>query len=119
MGFVGSSPPRIDGVEKVTGSAKYIDDISFPKMLHGATVRSTIPHGKIRSIKYDPSFDWSQIIRVDASDIPGENVIALIEKDQPCLADGIVRHVAEPIVLLAAENKKTLIEALRSVSVEY
>ena len=44
---VGTNVRRKDGDAKVTGAAKYIDDLTFPGMLYGATVRSTIPRGKI------------------------------------------------------------------------
>jgi len=54
---------------------------------------------------------------VDHRDIPGENTIALIEKDQPCLVNGTVRHAAEPILLLAHESREALVAA--DVRVDY
>lgn len=89
---VGQSPPRVDGEEKVTGRALYLDDMQFAAQLWGRTIRSSVAHGLIKKVRFDPSFDWARITRVTASDIPGENVIHLIEDDQPCLADGLVRH---------------------------
>ncbi len=50
MAVVGRNVPRRDGVEKVTGAAKYVDDLVFPGMLHGRTVRSTIACGRIRAV---------------------------------------------------------------------
>ena len=47
---VGKSVPRIDGKGIVTGQTKYAFDISFPNMLVGKMIRSTIPHGRILSI---------------------------------------------------------------------
>src|SRR5215831_18703145 len=118
MGVVGRSPPRLDGVDKVTGRALYLDDINFPGQLWGRTVRSQVAHGRIRSLRFDDAFDWTGITRVTAKDIPGENVVHLIEDDQPCLADGVVRHCEEPIALLAAEDRERLDEALSHVHVE-
>ncbi len=40
MDTVGTSPIRVDGVDKVRGAARYIDDIDYPGMLYGATVRT-------------------------------------------------------------------------------
>ncbi len=40
MANVGSNVPRTDGVDKVIGAAKYVDDLTFPDMLFGVTVRS-------------------------------------------------------------------------------
>jgi carbon-monoxide dehydrogenase large subunit len=51
---VGKPVPRKEGREKVTGEAKYVDDLSFPGMLHGATVRSRVAHGRIRGIEFPP-----------------------------------------------------------------
>ena len=61
---VGTNVLRAEGLEKVTGEARYIDDLTFPGMLHGHTVRSTIAHGKILGVDRDPAFDWTGIVRV-------------------------------------------------------
>src|SRR5215470_11890517 len=117
-GAVGRSPPRLDGVDKVTGRALYLDDIHFSGQLWGRTVRSPVAHGRIKSVRFDDAFDWTGITRVTAKDIPGDNVVHLIEDDQPCLADGVVRHCEEPIALLAADDRERLDEALAHVEVE-
>ena len=75
---VGKAVPRTEGVDKISGAAKYIDDIGFPGMIYGATVRSTIPRGKIESVTLDPAFDWSGFTVVDHRDIPGKNLVAMI-----------------------------------------
>ena len=46
--IIGTSVPRKEGREKVTGQAQYVDDMLLPDMLHGATVRSQVPRGKIK-----------------------------------------------------------------------
>jgi len=117
--ILGASPLRKEGRAKVLGAAKYTDDISVPGMWFGATVRSTIPRGTIRSITFAPEIDWSQFAIVRASDIPGENTIVHLTKDHPCLADKAVNHPDEPILLLAHPNKTALIAAVRSVHIEY
>jgi CO/xanthine dehydrogenase Mo-binding subunit len=117
--IIGKSVPRKEGRDKVTGAARYIDDISLPGMLYGATVRSRIPRGVIKKISFDPQFDWSEFVIVAANDIPGKNCIALIGDDQPCLADGMVNHPEEPILLLAHEGRHMLRQAIEAVSIEY
>src|SRR6476660_184003 len=105
---VGASVARVDGVAKVTGRARYLDDLDAANQAwHGATVRSTIAHGVLEAIDRDPAFDWSQVVVVTAADIPGKNVITLIEDDQPALVPigGTVRHVDEPIALVAAPTR--------------
>ncbi len=115
MPSVGRSIPRRDGPDKVTGAAKYIDDLRFPGMIHGRTVRSSVACGRIRRIRHE--FDPAGFTVVDYHDIPGRNLVALIADDQPCLAEREVRHAAEPILLLAHQDRERLLEA--RVEVEY
>ncbi len=117
--IVGAPVPRKEGVDKLVGRACYVDDMEREGMWYGATVRSTIPRGLIRSIAFDRRIDWSQFTVVSAVDIPGENIIQLIIADQPCLADGKVNHCEEPILLLAHPDKHKLCEALSGVKIEY
>jgi CO/xanthine dehydrogenase Mo-binding subunit len=117
--IVGVSVPRKEGHDKVTGKAQYIDDMALPGMLYGATVRSQVPRGKIRKITFGPGIAWNEFVVVTAKDIPGKNFIALIVDDQPCLADGIVNHPEEPVLLLAHPNRHLLPQAVNAVSIEY
>ena len=117
--IIGASAPRMEGRGKVTGQAKYVDDIALPDMLYGATVRSRIPRGKIKKITFGRGIDWQEYAIVSAKDIPGKNCIALIEEDQPCLADGMVNHPEEPILLLAHADRHILVKAVEAVSIEY
>src|SRR6266853_4290866 len=103
---VGRNVLRKEGRDKVSGAARYIDDLSFPNLLHARTIRSTIPAGDITNIAFN--FDTTGFTIVDSRDIPGRNIVALIEDDQPCLAERTIRHVAEPILIIAHENRDTL-----------
>jgi len=115
MAAVGQSVERKDGIGKATGTTRYADDIVLPGMLHGRTIRSTIPRGTIRSIRLD--FDPAGFTIVDHRDIPHRNIVDLIEQDQPFLVERDIRHMAEPILLLAHENLETLHAA--RVVIEY
>ena len=129
MTLVGKSIPRKEGRKKVTGAALYVDDLKFDGMLHGVTVRSSIARGRIKNISFnqppataggtDRAIPWDEFTIVTAKDIPGENHVALILNDQPYLADEIVNHPEEPIVLLAHHDKYLLEEARRHVSIDY
>ena len=74
MPAVGTNVKRKDGIGKATGRAKYVDDLVFPGMLHGRTVRATIPNGRINAIRFD--FDTTGFTICDHHDIPGKNVVA-------------------------------------------
>jgi CO/xanthine dehydrogenase Mo-binding subunit len=106
---VGQSVPRKEGIGKATGAARYADDLGFPGMLYGRTVRTTIPCGTIDSVRLD--FDRSGFTVVDHTDVPGRNVVALIEDDQPFLVEREVRHGAEPVLLLAHADREVLLGA--------
>ena len=116
--IVGTSVPRREGRDKVTGRAQYVDDLVMPGMLFGATVRSRIPRGKIKKITFGAGLQWNEFVIVSAKDIPGKNCIALIEDDQPCLADGLVNHPEEPILLLAHADRHLLPKAVQAITVE-
>src|SRR5438046_204309 len=118
MNLVGKSVPRKEGRKKVTGAALYVDDLKFDGMLHGVTVRSSIPRGRIRQISFEGDIRWDEFTVVTAKDIPGENYVALILNDQPYLAGEVVNHPEEPIVLLAHADKYLLEEARRHVRIE-
>jgi CO/xanthine dehydrogenase Mo-binding subunit len=115
---VGRPVPRTEGRAKVTGAARYVDDLSFPGMIHGATVRSNVPRGRIKNISFGEGVPWEEFTVVTARDIPGENAVALILLDQPYLAAEFVNHPEEPIVLLAHPDKHLLERARRAVSIE-
>jgi CO/xanthine dehydrogenase Mo-binding subunit len=116
MRSVGKNVRRKDGDAKVTGDAKYIDDLRFPNMLFGATIRSTIPHGEITARHVDLP---NGFVVADYRDIPGRNIVALIDDDQPCLVERMVNHVAEPVLLVAHDVREQLPSAAQHISFEY
>jgi CO/xanthine dehydrogenase Mo-binding subunit len=115
---IGRSVPRREGRAKVTGSARYVDDVTLPGMMHGATVRSTSARGNIRDIRFDPTIPWDEFVIVTAADIPGLNRVALIVDDQPYLADERINHPEEPVVLLAHRDRQMVELARRHVSID-
>jgi CO/xanthine dehydrogenase Mo-binding subunit len=116
--YFGQSVIRKEGREKVTGRARYVDDLTVPDMLHGVTVRSSIPRGRIRAIRFEDGIPWNEFTVVTAADIPGKNEVALIEHDQQCLAAEVFNHPEEAIVLLAHPDKYLLEEARRAVQID-
>ena len=116
--IIGQSVQRKEGRDKVTGATRYVDDLVFPDMLFGATVRSPIARGRIRNIEFTGNLPWHEFTIVTAKDIPGANCTALILDDQPCLADEFVNHPEEPILLLAHPDKYLLEEARRAVKLD-
>ena len=97
---------RREGIQKLLGQAAYVDDLMIDGCLWGATVRSPSPRGAIREIQFGDDVDWSEFVVVDHKDIPGQNYVNLIETDQPVLAADYVRHVHEPVLLLAHPSRE-------------
>ncbi len=113
------APLRREGPAKLTGEAKYADDLVFPGAWYGATIRSTDAHARFDGVDLDPALDWSKIVVVTAADIPGDNIVSLISDDQPVLVPvgGEIQHHAEPLVLLAAADRETLRRARGGVAI--
>src|SRR5204862_7452480 len=89
--------------------------LTFLVRLHCLTIRPTIPSAAIMTVR--PMLSGSGFTIVNHGDIPGRNIVALIDDDQPCLAEREVRHVAEPIVLLAHADREALLAA--DVQIDY
>ena len=117
MATVGQPIPRREGRAKVTGRARYVDDVSLPGLLYGATIRSGVPRGIILGVDYDPSIAWDEFTIVSAADVPGSNRVALITDDQPYLAEDRINHPEEPVVLIAHPDRYLVEEARRSVTI--
>ncbi len=115
--YVGHSVPRVDGVEKVTGQAKFVGDIVIPGMLHGKILRSPFPHARIRSIDASRAEGLPGVICVlTAADIAD---ITPIYNGRPVIAMNKVRYVGEPVAAVAADDLATAEAALSLVNVDY
>ncbi len=117
--IVGVSLPRTDALEKVTGAAKYVDDLKFgPGLLHGALLRS--PHAHARIIRLDASRarEHPGVIAV-ATGVEFPNFIGLYLLDRTLYAVDKVRFVGEPVAGVAAVSPEVAREALDLIEVEY
>ena len=113
--IIGASVPRLDGMEKATGRARFVNDYDFPGHWVGGLVRSPVPHGLLRGFDKDPAFDWSRVVFLTAADIPGENFVHIVRDDYPVLTEEHVTYVTEALALIAAPDKRTLRAALAAV----
>ncbi len=108
---------RCEGLAKLSGRERYVDDLPLEGFLWGGTVRSPSPRGRIVDIRFPRWMDPASFAVVDHHDIPGRNAVFLMEYDQPALAPGYVRHVHEPVLLLAHEDRDLLRRAIRETEV--
>lgn len=111
---------RPDGPGKVTGTLKYLTDLSFPGMLYGKILRSTEPHAEIQSISIDQAKQLPGVRAiVTYEDVPGLNGFGLIFPDQPVLCEDRVRYVGDAIAAVAADTIEIADEALQLIQVKY
>ncbi len=124
--WVGRGVPRPEGLAKVRGETQYVDDLPF-EGLYGATVRTTIPRGHLRAIRFLPGGpDWDEFVVVTASDLPttsprdgiDPNQVALLDREQPYLVRGAFRHKHEPVALIAHRRQEMVREALAFIELD-
>ena len=116
---IGTDIPRLDGPDKLSGRARYIDDLKVEGVLHGVTVRTSAPRGRIKRIHFDDSINWDEFVIADYRDIPHANVVAQIERDQPVLVEEEFRHPQQAVVLLAHRSLRALRRARAAIRIEY
>jgi len=116
--YVGKSVKRVDGVKKVTGTLKYVDDIKLSRMLYAAVQRSPHAHANIVSINIDKAKAVAGVKDV----ITGEHFArrgGLYLEDKNFLAVGKVRYRGEAVVAVCAETEAIAKYAAGLVEVEY
>ncbi len=120
MGVVGKPVVRADGLEKVTGRSRFVADLTFPGMLYARVIRSTVPHARLKRIDLTTAKAVSGVVRIAlAADIPGNNIVPMMLRDQPCLATELVHYQGEAIGLIAATSPSAAAEALQLVQIDY
>src|SRR5262250_2002700 len=103
--YVGKSVARVDGIDKVTGAAKFLGDLSIPGMLHGKILRSSYPHARILSVDTSKAEAVSGVVAViTAADI-GDLVPTY--NGRPVIAMKKVRYAGEPVAAVAAVDLET------------
>jgi len=120
---VNRSLPRLEGREKVTGTAEYVHHLQLPGMLHGKIFRSTVPHGRIKKIDVSAAQAVEGVYRVvtidDIRTIIPHPYYGPAFHDQPVLADGKVRFAGEPVAVVLAADRHVAEEAAGLIHAEY
>jgi len=118
---VGISVPRVDGIEKVTGTAKFTGDLAFPGMLQAKVLRSPLPHATIEAIDISKAQSLPGVVAIltrdDLTDIDPHYGNCL--RDRAVVAIDKVRFIGEPVAVVAAEDGLTAEEALSLIDVRY
>jgi len=118
MEYIGKSINRVDGIKKVTGELKYVDDMKLPKMLYAHVKRSPYPHAKILKVDTSKAEALPGVKAViTGADVP--NRVGLYLEDKTFLATDKVRYRGEAVAAVAADTKEIAEYAVSLIEVEY
>ena len=122
-GQIGRSLPRLEGRDKVTGRAEYTHLLQLPGMLHAKIFRSTVAHGRIKSVDTSAARKVPGVYAVYTSDdvlnVIAEPYYGPAFHDQPILAIGKVHFVGEPVAVVLASDPHVADEAAQQIVAEY
>jgi CO/xanthine dehydrogenase Mo-binding subunit len=118
MKFVGKSVKRVDGIKKVTGSLKYVDDIKLSRMLYAAVARSPHPHAKIVSINTEKAMALKGVKDIITGDHYKKRGGLYLE-DKNFLAVGKVRYRGEAVAAVLATGQDIAEHAASLIEIEY
>lgn len=115
---IGQSVPRVDAVEKATGSALYMTDLKLPGMLHARVLRSPYPHARVKSFNLGRARNLTGVIAVIGPDVAA-NPYGVIRPDELPLAREKVRFIGDEVAAVAAVDEDIAEEATHLIEVEY
>ncbi len=117
---IGHSIPKIGVIERLRGEPIFSADLALEDALVLKVLRSVKAHALLDGVDCEKALKVEGIVKIfTAEDIPGKNLMGIINKDQPLLATGKVRAVGEPIALVAAENEAAASRAIERIEVAY
>jgi CO/xanthine dehydrogenase Mo-binding subunit len=109
---------RNDAYAKVTGRAKFTDDLKFANLLHAAPVYSDYVHAKLITITTGEAENLPGVIKVlTAKDVPGTNRFGQIIRDFRIFADDKIRYHGDVVAVVVAETREIAIRAAQLVKV--
>ena len=119
-GAVGQSVPQLEGLEKLSGKARYIADLDRPGMLHAAILQSPHAHARIRGYDLAAARALPGVgAIVTGEDLDAGHRMGAFIKDEPAFACGKVRYVGEIVAAVAADSEAIARAATRLIRVDY
>lgn len=114
-------PPHISGKLHLTGTSRFIgDEAPLPGMLHAKFLFSPVAHARIVKLDSSVAASIPGVERiVTASDIPGENQIGHVIKDEPLFPEERIMYFGQPLAMVLAEDEILAEEAVKLIQLEY
>jgi 4-hydroxybenzoyl-CoA reductase subunit alpha len=117
---LGKSMPKIDGLEKISGKAVFVDDMDRPGLLHAAFLRSPHAHANILSIDTTAAEAIEGVHAVlTGADLPVRYGVIPVAQDETALAVDKVRFIGEEVAVVAACDRQTAVRAAAAIEVRY
>ncbi len=117
--IIGKSLRRQEDLAKVTGSARFTDDLTLPGTLSARVLRSSVPSALVQKIDCREARALPGVAAVlTAESIPGRNGVGIILKDEPVLVTDKIRRVGDALALVAAEDQHIAAAALEKIEVQ-
>ncbi len=117
---IGKNILRIGAVERLKGEPIFSADLELEHPLTLKVLSSTRDHALITKIDIEGALQVKGVVRVfTASDVPGNNLTGIINKDRPLLVSDKVRFVGDAIALIAAENEEAAEKGVNAINVVY
>ena len=118
--LVGTPFRRVDGRAKVTGTTRFADDLTFPRLCWARLVRSSVPHAKIRRIDFSKAREEPGYLgELTGDQMPETFGILPVSQDEHALCIDKVRFVGDPVAAVAATSEEVAYEAALRVEVDY
>ena len=118
--IIGKRTSLVDSNWKVTGQAKYGDDIRLPGEIIGRILRSPHHYARVLSIDVSKAMELPGVLGIaTGDDAPGKFGVLPVTKDEHAMAVEKVRHVGDLVACVAAVDEPTAREACRLIEVEY
>lgn len=119
-GGVGDVAMRPDALAKTVGAFPYVADLRADRMLHAVLLRSTHPRADVLEIDVSEAEETPGVVAIlTAADLPSDAFYGPVRADRPVLAGGVVRHLGEPILVVAATDPVAAARAAAAVDVRY
>lgn len=121
-GNVGTSYPKYEAYEMAVGKRKFVNDLTFDGMLHGALCFSDHPKATVLEIDISEALKVKGVVKIiTAEDIPGDRFVGLIFKDWPLMikAGETTRYIGDVLAGVVAETEDIAREAVKLIKVTY
>lgn len=125
--FIGAPVERVEDLRFLRGRGQYVDDLARPGQLHAAIVRSSVAHGRLRSVDTAAALALPGVFAVITAQDIGQPLPTIPFRRpnptiapyaQPVLADGVVRYVGEPVAVVLADSAARAEDGAQAVEVD-